>query len=322
MAQALLLPAYLIVGPNELKKDQALARLKKRAEGDFEAFNLEELDGATIAEPDGLLSSLNALPFGADQRIVIVRNAEKMPKPVSEAVIKYLAAPNEACVMCLVATTLAKSTRLYKAVAKIDKKAVIECSAVEKRELAPYVQKLAAAHGASIDFDAAQELVARAGDNPQMLDNQVVGLVNLLGGAGTITRSFVEANVARTAEVKPWDFLNYISARDTKQSLETLVLLLDNSPLGLLSLITTRLRELTISRALTQRGQSASIAAALNKQSWQTKNYSRWSMLFNDQELEHCLTTCAATESALKSGADPQTHLTRLILQICTPTPQ
>lgn len=317
MPQASLLPAYLVVGPNELKKDQALARLRKRAEGPFEAFNLEELDGQAIAEPDQLLSSLNALPFGEGQRIVIVTHAEKLPKPVSEAVVSYLASPNAACVLCLVAITLAKNTRLYKAVAKLDKKSVIDCSAVEKRELTPYVQKLAAAHGASIDFDAAQELVARVGDNAQMLDNQVIALVNLLGGSGHITSDFVKNNVARIAEVKPWDFLNYLSARDTRQSLETLMLLLDNSPLGLLSLITTRLRELICAKSLAERGQSAALASELGKQQWQVKNYPRWAANFASGTLEQALIQCAETEAALKTSADPKLALTNLILTIC-----
>ena len=38
-----LLPAYLIVGPDELKRKQALARLRARVDGPFSAFNLEEI---------------------------------------------------------------------------------------------------------------------------------------------------------------------------------------------------------------------------------------------------------------------------------------
>ena len=122
--------------------------------------------------------------------------------------------------------------------------------------------------------------------------------------------------MARIAEVKPWEFLDLVCSRNTNKSLEALLLLADNSPLGLLSLITGRIRELTVARALCQRGQSASIAEALGKQSWQVKNYPRWSQLFKDNELEHCLATCAQVEASLKSGADPQTQLTHLVLQI------
>ena len=65
------------------------------------------------------------------------------------------------------------------------------------RDLPPYVQKLAASHGVSIGADAARELVARVGESTTMLDTQLATLAALLGGSGTITQEFVEANVAR-----------------------------------------------------------------------------------------------------------------------------
>ena len=86
MAQApQLLAAYLAVGPDELKRKETLSRLKTRAAGPFEAFNIEEIEASADLEPQTLLSSLNTLPMGADRRFVIVENAEKLPKPVSEA---------------------------------------------------------------------------------------------------------------------------------------------------------------------------------------------------------------------------------------------
>ena len=111
-----LLAAYLIVGPDELKRKQALARLKARVDGPFAAFNLEELVASGDLEPVGVLASLNTLPMGGDRRVVVIENAEKLPKPVSEALVGYLDNPNPSCTLALVATTLAKTTRLYKAV--------------------------------------------------------------------------------------------------------------------------------------------------------------------------------------------------------------
>ena len=85
MAQApQLLAAYLAVGPDELKRKEAVSRLKARAAGPFEAFNLEEIEASADLEPQALLSSLNTLPMGSDRRIVVVENAEKLAKPVSE----------------------------------------------------------------------------------------------------------------------------------------------------------------------------------------------------------------------------------------------
>lgn len=48
MAKAALLPAYLIVGSDELKSRQAVTRLKGRLEPGLAAFNLDE----HVAGPD------------------------------------------------------------------------------------------------------------------------------------------------------------------------------------------------------------------------------------------------------------------------------
>ena len=276
-----LLLAYLVVGPDELKRKQTVTRLRAHVEGPFADFNLEELVASADMEPVGVLSSLNTLPMGGDLRVVIIENAGKLPKPVSEAVIEYLKAPNESCTLLLVAETLAKSTRLYKAVAKVGPRSVIECGAPKRRDLTPYVQKLAAAHGVGIDADAASELVSRVGESTTMLDNQLSALSALLGGQGQLTRAFVEQNVARTAEVKPWEFLDRIAERDARRSFELLALLRGNSAIGLLSLVTGRIRELICARALMARGDARGIAAALGKADWQVRGHARafwWSV--------------------------------------------
>ena len=311
-----LLPAYLIVGPDELKRKQAITRLKARVDGPFSAFNLEELVASGELEPVGVLASLNTLPMGGDRRVVVIENAEKLPKAVSEALVTYLDNPNESCTLALVAGTLAKTTRLYKAVAKVGPKSVIECAAKKGRDLPPYLQKLARAHGVAIAADAATELVARVGESTTMLDTQIATLAALLGGTGTITREFVEKNVARVAEVKPWEFLDRLSARDAHRSL-ALYRLLDGSSLGLLALIVGRLRELVCARSLDARGQSHALAAELKKQDWQVRNHVRWARSFAEGELEELLGRCAAAERALKSSSDEDVIMVRLIASIC-----
>ena len=311
-----LLPAYLIVGPDELKRKQAITRLKARVDGPFSAFTLEELVASGELEPVGVLASLNTLPMGGDRRVVVIENAEKLPKAVSEALVKYLDNPNGSCTLALVAGTLAKTTRLYKAVAKVGPKSVIECAAKKGRDLPPYLQKLARAHGVAIAADAATELVARVGESTTMLDTQIATLAALLGGTGTITREFVEKNVARVAEVKPWEFLDRLSARDAHRSL-ALYRLLDGSSLGLLALIVGRLRELVCARSLDARGQSHALAAELKKQDWQVRNHVRWARSFAEGELEELLGRCAAAERALKSSSDEDVIMVRLIASIC-----
>ncbi len=312
-----LLAAYLAVGPDELKRKEAVSRLKAKVAGPFEAFNLEEIEPSPELEPTQVLSSLNSLPMGGDYRVVVIENAEKLAKPVSEAVIKYLDDPNPACVLCLTATTLAKTTRLYKAVAKVGAKSIIDCSAKKGRDLVPYVQKLARAHNLTISVDAASELTARVGESSSMLDTQLAGLSALLGGGGNVSREFVEANVARIVEVKPWEFLDRLSQRDLERSLQLLRLLEGNSAIGLVSLVTGRVRELICARSLNARRESGRLAAELGKKDWQVRNLGRWAGNFRDGELESLLAECTEADASLKSGAEESIVLARLVARMC-----
>ena len=83
MAQRTLLPAYLIVGEDELKSRTALARLKGRLDEGLAAFNLDEHAASSALEAQAVLISLNTLPVGDGFRLVVIERAERISKAVS-----------------------------------------------------------------------------------------------------------------------------------------------------------------------------------------------------------------------------------------------
>ena len=144
MAEQALLPAYLAVGTDEVKRDTAVARLKERlARTGMADFNLDERDMTREQDLDAILSSLNTYPMGADFRLVILEGCDRLAEPVREALVTYLANPAETTCLLMTAGSLAKSTRLYKAVAKLGKQAIIDCGAKKGRDLPVLVQGMA-----------------------------------------------------------------------------------------------------------------------------------------------------------------------------------
>ena len=244
MPEAMLLPGYLIVGPDEVKRDTAVARLRKRLEASGMAdFNFERRDMTKEQDPDEVLASLNTLPMGADFRLVVLDGCDRLPKATSEALVSYFANPSTDTVCLVIAASLAKNTRLYKAIAKLGAKAVIDCSSKKRWELPKQVQGMARRHGKTISLAAAEELVSRVGESTRMLDNELRKLASMIGEP-EIEREDVEQFVVRTAEVKPWDFLDAVSARNPVRALELYRLLPPRSEVRLFSLMLTRLREL------------------------------------------------------------------------------
>lgn len=314
-----LLPAYLIVGADELKRDAAVRRLRSHVPADMADFNLDELDGASLEEPGQLISSAQTMPFCADFRLVIVNGAGELAKPVSEAVVSYLADPNPQCVLCLVAEKLAKNTRLYKAVAKVGPHSVIDCAPLKRWELPPYVVKLVQKRGLSMDNAAVQELVERVGESTVALDNQIATLAQLVGDAGRITLADVEANVAQIAEVSPWAFADAVCERNAPRAMEMLNLMKAPSLVFLHSVLVARLRELICAKSLDARGAASGLARELGRQSWQVKNHVRWSRAFGEEELVELLGQAAVCERALKGSQDSEAAFARFVLAMASP---
>lgn len=309
MAQSALLPGYLIVGADELKSSHAIERMRTRLdESGMAAFNLDERDMAKDPQMDDIIASLNTFPMGSEFRLVILEHCDKLPKTVSEPLVEYFANPSPSTVCLVVATSLAKNTRLYKAIAALGPKAIIDCAPKKAWEMPAQVVKMAAAHGKVMGLPAAEELVSRAGDNGRMLDNEVKKLAAMIS-APEITKADVERHISRTAEVKPWDFLNAVAARDLPRSLELLKLQPSNSEVRLWSLLVARLRELIVAKSLDARGAGSQLASTLGVQGWQVKNHLTWSRRWRMEELLDALSQAVDVELALKGSRDGELAL-------------
>lgn len=304
MAESNLLPAYLVVGADELKRSKTIERMKGRLERSGMAeFNLDERDMAKDPQIDDIIASLNTFPMGSEFRLVILDHCDKLPKHVCEPLVEYFGHPSPTTVCLVIANSLAKNTRLYKALAKVGPKAVIDCAPKKAWEMPRQVVGMARAYGKTISMAAAEELVSRAGENSRMLDNELKKLSAMIEGPA-IELEDIECHIMRTAEVKPWDFLNAFSARDLPKTLELLDLQPANSEVRLWSLLVTRIRELITAKALDARGQGRELASTLGVQGWQVKNHLSWARKYSMGELEDTLRSAIDVEMALKGSRD------------------
>lgn len=316
MAGQGLLPGYLIVGSDELKSSRAVERMRARlGKSGMVEFNLDERDMTKDPQVDDIVASLNTFPMGAEFRLVILTNCDKLPKAMSEPLVEYFANPSPTTVCLVVATTLAKNTRLYKAIKKLGDKAIIDCAPKKTWEMPPQVVKMAAAHGKAMGLPAAEALVARSGENTRMLDNELKKLASMVTGS-EITLADIERHVMRTAEVKPWEFLNAVAARDLVRSLELLKLQPAKSELRLWSLLVTRLRELIIAKSLDTRGQGSQLATTLGVQGWQVKNHLSWARRWRMDELLEALSQAIEVELALKGSRDSELALRMWVISM------
>ena len=316
MAQAptALLPAYLIVGTDQLKRERAVERLIARL-GDVADFNLDRRAPTAADDPSELVASLNQLPFVAPFRLVLIENGDKLPKPISETLVHYLDDPSPGTVLAVVAEKLARGTRLYKAIAKKGDRSVVDCTPKKRWELPAQVRAMAPKYGKTITPDAAEELVRRTGESTLLIDAQLKALAAFVGQRDPIGLVDVQEHVARTAEVKPWDLVDAVCERDLPAALHLLSLMPGTSPVAIQSFVNGRLRELICAKALERRGSSRELASALGRPAWQVKNHARWARNYRMDELTGALRASAACERVLKGTGDSQTAL---IVWLCS----
>lgn len=314
--EAPLLPVYLVVGEDALKRDTVMKRLRTRlsAMGDL-SFNSDEFSGETASGVD-IVTACNTLPFASPVRLVEVRAADKLKKPDAEELVAYLNAPNNSTVLALVADKLAKSTRLYKAIAQHGKTAVIDCTPLKRYELPKTVRAMAVGHGVTLTEGAALQLVDLVGEDTVHLDNEIKKIALAHRGADAVNEHEVVAMVSRTAEVKPWEFVDAFAARDTRKCLLYLGRMDSVSPHALLAMCTTRLRELICARSMAARGNPRGVATALKMPDWRVKNHAAWARGFTGGELRAALISARDTEQAMKSGADPQAAFLDWVLAV------
>ena len=307
MAQAAsgFLPAYLVVGEDQLKRRTVITRLRRRIAqlGEFD-FNHDEFDGER-ASGEAIVAACNTLPFASELRLVEVASVDKLAKADSEALVAYLKSPNPSTVLALSATKLAKGTRLYKAAAAIDKKAVIDCTPMKRYELVKALRSMAVGHGFTLTQAASEKLVELVGEDTVALDSELKKLALACIGSDMVTDRDVMALVARTTEAKPWELVDAFASRDARQCATLLPLLTSTSPYALIGMCTVRLRELACAKSLEKRGEASRLADELKVPSWRVKNHRAWAARYSEREIAHAFSTARDCELAMKSGADP-----------------
>ena len=301
-----LLQAYLVTGSDELKRQTVIKRLRERfsREGDL-AFNCDTFN-AENASGEQIVSACNTLPFASDRRLVEVSSAERLKGADLEAVLSYLAAPASTTVLALVTAGVAKNTRLYKAVAALGAQSVIDCAPVKRSELPARVRAMATSHGITMTPAAANALIDAVGENTVAIDSALEKLALSHAGADPVGDGEVLALIPRTAEAKPWEFVDAFASRNIAKCLMVRKRLDSTSPHALMAMCTTRIRELIAAKSLEERGQGRALASYLKVPDWRVRSHSVWAQAFSSAELRQALASARDAEQAMKSGADPE----------------
>ena len=148
-------PLYLIVGEEDLLRDAALGMLRTAVLGVGGDFNYEVFYGDEASGSD-IVAAASEVPVFAERRLVVVKAAEKLPARENEALLDYLAAPNEMTSLVFVSPKLDGRLKFSQALAR--SAVTIDCSPLRDGQLGPWTGREAMRLGVRLDNEAVQVL--------------------------------------------------------------------------------------------------------------------------------------------------------------------
>jgi DNA polymerase-3 subunit delta len=175
----------------------------------------EEQGGPTLA---AVMDDLMTLPFLADRRVVVVRDADKFIAAHRERLERWVTNPSPTGVLLLECRSFPKTTRLYKAAAAAGCR-LVECARLSARAAPDYVIGLASEFGKRMDRSAAAQLCDLLGPDQGLLAGEVEKLALYIGDRPTITPEDVREMVGQTREEKIFAVMDAAGVGDLKGAL-------------------------------------------------------------------------------------------------------
>ena len=246
-------PVYLVIGDDEVGKDEVVASLVAVVDEEDRAFNVERFT-AGDADIDDVLGAARTRPMLGERRVVVLSHIERLFKGRRKAVEEedaagddaapadpgglegYVAAPEPSTVLVLVGTDINRSTRIGKA---LDKHAVtIACDGFNVegfngaqtalRDAMQFAAERARANGKRMDAAALTALVERAGPDIVRLRKDLDTLVLFVGDAAAITAADVALVVGAAQQFDDWAVTSAIAENDAAVALRHVQLMIEN----------------------------------------------------------------------------------------------
>lgn len=223
MADPVIYPVYVLFGPDEFLRDEHRREVVASIIGDADPQTCVTVFDSD-AELADVLDELRTLPFLAERRVVLVREADAFVSAHKEAIEAYLEAPTATASLVLLTLSWRKDTRVAKLVAKIGK--AISCSVEAGKSLPDWLKQAAAKRKKKIDPAAAQLLVQWIGADLALLDSEIEKLSLYVGDRPGITADDVSRLVMAAPSAADFELTNAITSADVPRALRSLAAML------------------------------------------------------------------------------------------------
>lgn len=313
-------PVVLIYGEESFLVDRELVQIEKACGlSGPEDMNRQVFD-ASDTEPSTVISASRTLPFMAEKRLHIVKNAALWKVEQWDRILAYAEKPNPSTSLVLVAETVDKRRVWFKGLKKSAR--VVECSHPADAGLPRWIGEMAAEAGLNLGSRVSQSLILRVGPDLQHLWREILKLQAYAGEDGHVSVEDVETLVGESRGASVFTFCDGLGERDLKKSMGALTKLLDlgEAPLKLLFMITRHFRMLWKAWELSETSGHVNpghAAKVLGCPPFAAKRALAQAKRWREAELQTALALFMEADIQLKSGGATEV-VQRLVIELCS----
>lgn len=316
--QSAISPIYVICGENAfLVSKQTETLLDTLLEPEQRAMALYEprAEDASISD---VLDELRTLPFLAEKRIVLIKDAEKFASDNQDAIIRYLDNPSSSGILIMTSTAWDKRKKIHKTVQSHGQ--ILEIDTIKSYQLPEYIAGYASRQGIQLNQQCSRFLVELVGDDPGRLCSELDKLSLFAAPRTTISIQDIEALIGQNRMFDAFGVIDAVTAGQAGTALARLRNMLQSDKSAEYSVVGAfgyHFRRLFKVKALIARGNSAQQAATMAGIRFRQKEFLSQVALLSLNQLGWIMAELGKIDYQMKTGqTTASVAIERLIMRL------
>lgn len=169
-----------------------------------------------------ILDELRTLPFLAERRVVLIKDAEPFVNSYGELLEKYLDSPSPTGVLILTVESFDKRKKLAKKIASGENSELIEIADIKPWEMKGFISGYAQEKGVRLASDAADWMVQLVGNDPGRLVAELDKLILFKHPNKTISAADVEKLIGNNRVFDAFEVIDSLTGQEKQKAFDRL----------------------------------------------------------------------------------------------------
>lgn len=313
-------PLYLFYGDEMYLADELTREIVHATFGtDKDDFNLHVFDGKE-SDPGTIVGTAMSFPMLADFKVVILKNADMLPKDGRDALAEYVERPLESTRLIVQSAKPDFRQTLFKRLKETG--VPVELRQLDEGDFPSWIQNIVERTGKTIDERAAMLMAAKSDLSMREMATEIEKLITYVGSRTAITDEDVETVCGVSRQNNVFELCNAVGRRDFTGAASILENMLHygESPVGMVAMMYRHLSILwTICDWREARRSDRDIQTYLQTTyrvfpNFFYNDYLPQASKFRAKDLQNALAWLAETDAQLKSSTLEDDMLMQMLL--------